>query len=337
MFGKKNKKDSPEQKQPETNPEIEKGIHVMPDRFYVPQKKRNLGPIIIIVVGLVIIGGLVAAAFYLNASLQKMKQPAANQNTNQDVDANTNTEPAVNQNVNTNTNTNTNADTNVNTNTDVSTTTDTNVNVNTNTDTNTNINTNTNASQGDVPQPLPLSIDKDHDQLSEAEETLYGTDPVLRDTDNDTYPDGSELLSGYDPTKPNASLADSGLFSDYDNSVYSIVYPTKWEVQQQGSDQSEVLFISDSGEFIEVLILPNSQGLPLVSWYMEQFPQIDRKYIYQSKVGDNLAIRHPDNQSYYLISPDNTQIYMITYNVGTRERLSFITTLTIMVKSFKLK
>ncbi len=43
--------------------------------------------------------------------------------------------------------------------------------------------------------------DPDQDGLTTAEEQLYGTDPMNRDTDGDGYSDGVEVKGGYDPLK----------------------------------------------------------------------------------------------------------------------------------------
>lgn len=44
--------------------------------------------------------------------------------------------------------------------------------------------------------------DIDQDGLSDAEESVYGTDPRNPDTDSDSYSDGVEVKGGYDPLKP---------------------------------------------------------------------------------------------------------------------------------------
>lgn len=41
--------------------------------------------------------------------------------------------------------------------------------------------------------------DSDSDGLSNEEERLYGTDPLVKDTDGDGYSDGAEVRGGYDP------------------------------------------------------------------------------------------------------------------------------------------
>lgn len=44
--------------------------------------------------------------------------------------------------------------------------------------------------------------DADQDELSDAEEKTFGTDPQNKDTDGDGFSDGVEIASGYDPLRP---------------------------------------------------------------------------------------------------------------------------------------
>jgi len=44
--------------------------------------------------------------------------------------------------------------------------------------------------------------DRDQDGLSDEEEKVIGTDPLLKDSDGDSYSDGVEVESGYDPLIP---------------------------------------------------------------------------------------------------------------------------------------
>ncbi|MBP7811380.1 MAG: hypothetical protein KA054_00865 [Candidatus Moranbacteria bacterium] len=63
--------------------------------------------------------------------------------------------------------------------------------------------------------PYSLFQDADQDGLSDEEERVFGTNPLIKDTDEDSYSDGIEVESGYDPLKsaPGDKLAssDSGL------------------------------------------------------------------------------------------------------------------------------
>ncbi len=45
-----------------------------------------------------------------------------------------------------------------------------------------------------------LALDSDNDGLSDAEEIIYGTDPLITDSDSDSIADGWEVIIGEDPT-----------------------------------------------------------------------------------------------------------------------------------------
>lgn len=47
-----------------------------------------------------------------------------------------------------------------------------------------------------------IFLDSDQDDLSDAKELVYKTDPKNPDSDGDGYSDGAEVKSGYDPLKP---------------------------------------------------------------------------------------------------------------------------------------
>ena len=304
-------------------------IHVMPKRFYVAPKKKHTALIIIIIVGILLIGGLAAAAIYLSSSLPKTPATEPAVNANQPINTNINQEPEVNQNLNANFNINEATTTQTNTNSDINA----NANLNSNINANSNINTNVNIS---VPRPLPQAADNDNDGLTLVEENLFGTDSNNPDTDSDTYNDGAEILAGYDPTKPAVTLVDSGLFKIYSHALYSMIYPNGTVLREQGENKDEVLFIAGGGEFIEVIIIPNVNKLSLTEWYQEQFPQISLAQATVVKIGSLNGLRHPDSLSYYLISPDKSNIFLLTYNVGNLAQTNFATTFQAMVKSFKL-
>ena len=47
--------------------------------------------------------------------------------------------------------------------------------------------------------------DADQDGLTDADEIIFGSDPLSKDSDLDGYNDGLEVRTGYDPTKPAAA------------------------------------------------------------------------------------------------------------------------------------
>lgn len=314
--------------------ELSKLVHVMPQRYYFAPKKNNAAAILIVIIGILIIAVLSVAAFYLSENLKNAKNAKPQ----------VNPEPVVNQNTNANANVNTNIDTNVQATAPTSTQPETNTNIDvTNQPTNPPVATTSPAMPNTNPAPVvdnnlvqpPVSAaDADNDLLTAAEEKMYNTNVNNADSDADGFTDGNEILSGYDPSKANKKLAGSGLFIDYKNSYFSIMYPKDW--RQKVSDQTgtEVLFISPIGEFVEVLAIDNPEKSDLNTWlksqYGEALPQVT-----DITLGKLVGVRESDNLKYYFIKDDKSRVYLLTYNIGNAKESNFMTTFTAMVKSFK--
>jgi len=310
--------------------EVNGKIHVMPERFYQPPKTKRSPLILFIILGVIFLAGLIVFAVYLNQSLKTAQK--AQISLNEPLNININEALLDNENTNSAVNVNTNVppvDLNLNIRPQPTTTPDLNTNLNTNTD--------IEVALPQTLQPLPTAPDVDHDGLTAAEEGIFGTNPEVSDTDSDTYSDGAELLAGYDPARPRAQLSSSAIFTFYRHPLYSILYPSSWTVRQQDEQKSEVLFVSSTGEFFEILVINNVNNLALTDWYVEQFPGIDLTRATQVQLNNTLGLRQPDNQSYYLMkNNDQSKIYLLTYNSGNFSELNFLTTFNAVVKSFRV-
>jgi len=85
------------------------------------------------------------------------------------------------------------------------------------------------------------------------------------------------------------------------------------------------------------MILPNVKNLSISNWYQEQFPDIDIKETTNVSLNGFNGLRHPDNQSYYLVrNGDTSQIYLLTYNTGNFTSTNFMTTFQVMAKNFQI-
>ena len=321
MFGTGNKNKKTKRKNTEVveiDPAVAEQIHVMPPRFYTQSKKqKSSGLLVILVSGVVVLGGLGVAAWYFffvapaTPAVNEPTQPAVNQNVNQSPSANTNTEP-----------TNTSLPTQPVELTTTPTTTPA-----------TNTNSNTNVNVAPTPSgPLPSSVDIDSDGLTDVEEGLYGTDFALSDTDGDGYSDGSEVLNGYDPASPNRSLVASGRFTTYQSNQFSIAYPAEWRARELTADQQEVVFQSNTGEFIEVLIISNPSRQSLQQWFVEAYPEAAAPTVVT--IASRQGLRTVDRQTYFFISPDSTYVATILYNTGQFAETNFATTFVSMIRSF---
>ncbi|MEK7508623.1 MAG: thrombospondin type 3 repeat-containing protein [Patescibacteria group bacterium] len=189
---------------------------------------------------------------------------------------------------------------------------------------------------------LPLknyttSLDSDNDGLTDEEEKLFGADLQKPDTDEDGYPDNTELTNLYNPLgfKPE-KLIDSGLVKNYFNPTrqYSVYYPAKWVAQALDTNNDEVMFSSDTGEFAEVTLTDNPQKLPIKDWYLSQSPGARVEDLTSIKTKEGVdGVFSPDGLTAYI--PFGETIYVINYNIGLKTEINFLSAFKMMVNSFK--
>jgi len=180
-----------------------------------------------------------------------------------------------------------------------------------------------------------LSLDTDNDQLTDIEENLYHTGPSVADTDGDGFADASELLGKYNPARAaGAKLIDSGLIKIYQNPSYnySLFYPADWPVRSLAADNREVIFTGSTGEFIEVIVQANPLGLSAYNWYLNQNPGADTSRLTALTIDGLPAVQTGNGLTTYLGAGSN--IFIISYNVGTNQQLNFLTTYKLFLKSF---
>ncbi len=186
------------------------------------------------------------------------------------------------------------------------------------------------------------SIDTDQDGLTDVEEALYTTDSKKADTDGDGYLDGQEVQNLYNPsgTAP-VRLADSVLARTYANAAfgYTLLYPASWTVRAlDENNPREVLFTASTGEFIQVVVDDNLEGLSAAQWYAKQSPDVKPESLERIFVDTMEGVWTKDKTTAYLTKIDASGgkrlLYGITYNYGERTEVNFKTTLHMMLQSF---
>ena len=190
---------------------------------------------------------------------------------------------------------------------------------------------------GEPAEPIMpvMGQDTDGDQLTDIEENLYQTNPSLVDTDGDSFSDLAEILGLYDPTKDGgAKLFDSGLVDVYQNQTYhySLLYPASWTARALTAENKEIIFNSNIGEFIEIIVQSNPLGLSAYNWYVSQNPNINTGNLTTLLVDNLPAVQSPDGLTTYLGAGSN--IYVITYNVGTTQQMNFYSTYQFFLETF---
>jgi len=333
MFNSQNKVQA---NQPESKVKLEPyEIRVMPPKFhqYLQVKKSGLTKWLLL--GLVAVALLVAIGLGIYYFLQFQKS----QNLNEPVI------PAINQNINTVANINqpeinTNTD-EVNANTNVNAEVNANANANTNTnETNINLNSNINTAPAEI--SYFSSQDADNDSLTDVEEDLYTTEKRKPDTDNDGYIDGQEIINNFNPKAAGAAyLSNSGLVNTYINPNYNyeVLYLKDWLARPTSESTAEVVFQSATGEYIQITVEENSNGQDLVEWFVAKNSLADVGTLQRQTLKSGLeALISADKLTYYLIETEKKdRVYIISYNIGNKTSVNFLTTFSMMINSFKLR
>ncbi len=194
--------------------------------------------------------------------------------------------------------------------------------------------------QGDNLDSLPVppkGPDADNDDLTNAEEFLYGTQIDKNDTDEDTYLDGDEVLNLYDPISKTGKLVDNvnivRVFYN-DPQRYSVLYPTKWVAENKTSDYKETVFYDDkNGDFFKIQVYENPQGQTLKSWYLSFAPGVKPDDLLDFKAKTINGISTKDGLNIYFA--DNDKIYALSYIYTSETELNYFSTFLMFTKSFR--
>jgi len=176
-------------------------------------------------------------------------------------------------------------------------------------------------------------VDTDDDNLTDIEEqVVFGTDSTSKDTDRDGYEDATEVFNLYNPAGSGV-LNESGLVKEYQGSIYSVLYPSKWQLQE-GEESAQ--FLSSDNNFIQILTQNNSRKLNIKSWYA------NLTNVNTSEV--NQAVKTTKNEFEFIFSEDGltayvtesgggSNVYIISYSPKQGGRIEFLSTLQMVINS----
>jgi hypothetical protein len=129
------------------------------------------------------------------------------------------------------------------------------------------VDTTTPAVQTPVVTATP-GLDRDSDGLTDAEEALFGTNPLSPDTDGDTYQDGAEVLGGYDPTAAKAALVTSSRFKSVTvRSVATARIPSAWTEEGAAGTQYINTGTAENFQITERRLADEPTDLTLTDWF----------------------------------------------------------------------
>lgn len=186
---------------------------------------------------------------------------------------------------------------------------------------------------------LALSGDMDNDQISDASEEIFGSDPGNPDTDNDGYPDGHELFYLYNPNgiEPQ-KLIDSGVVKKFTSGLfgYELYYPQNWAVGAVDQEGRQMLFSTLTGENIEVRVFDLGLGQSFSDWFAQNLPPEEKLTDYQnfqSRFGA-LAKMRSDNLVYFYYT--DSRVFAAIYHVNGAESINYKAVMEIVARSFMI-
>lgn len=177
-------------------------------------------------------------------------------------------------------------------------------------------------------------LDSDSDGLTDKEETAIKTDLIKADTDGDGYSDGNELNNLYSPLGP-GKLFDNKTFLFYDNKTYKYEahYPAEWKLTNVDGDNSVMIDLPDE-EFFQIVVQPNKNKQAITDWYREEFniPVINQANVISGSGWQ--GVKSDDGLNVYLTNEATDNIFVISYNIGTKNVAEYINFFNLFVNNF---
>lgn len=182
---------------------------------------------------------------------------------------------------------------------------------------------------------LVLAPDSDQDGLSDQDEEVFGTDPLLADTDGDGYQDAAEIRQGYNPL--GEGKIDSQLIERLTNSTfgYELSYPASWP-KQALSEERLLIFTAPDESLVQITAEENTDRSSIVSWYEDSFPGTKLSYDRLLSGQGWEGIRSEDGLNVYITDSSYGRILVISFISGSG-RLSYPFIFELIVNSLVLK
>ena len=112
-----------------------------------------------------------------------------------------------------------------------------------------------------------------------------------------------------------------------------MLYPINWPKSVIGGDDS-IMFKSDDNHFIQLIIQPNVDQQSIEDWYQQQFAGENVEEERLIATDSWQGIRSKDGLIVYLTDNSYNYIFVLSYNSGSDNILSYKNIFEMMVKSF---
>lgn len=182
---------------------------------------------------------------------------------------------------------------------------------------------------------LSPSADSDEDGLTDLEEDLFGSTSELADSDEDGYQDGEEIRNGYSPVGPDKLVDTLFVKTASLPGGFEISYPFSWTFDP-GGEGGLAIVRAATGEFFQVLMAENPEGLPVAQWFSQQNPDGEYSETPSLAYGQFEAILSPDSLTAYLVHPEEPELVLVVfYNPVDQAELAYRATFEMMLRSLE--
>lgn len=181
-------------------------------------------------------------------------------------------------------------------------------------------------------QPI---VDSDGDAINDLEEVILGSNPNLDDTDADGFSDLAELQAGYDPTSTGKLEANSNL-AKYSVAKYEILYPKIWALKPLATDEA-VIFTAADESFIQLSVQKNTKAQSIAAWYKEEFAVLDIPEAQLISPDWGNGVMSDDGLTAYFTDNQKANIYVLAYTPLDEKNLAYPNIFRLMLNSLQAK
>ena len=187
----------------------------------------------------------------------------------------------------------------------------------------------------DEESQVSAAFDSDGDGLSDQDEDVFGTNPLLPDTDGDGYQDADEITQGYNPLGEGKISEQMLKRLTNDTFGYDIGFPASWSAQLL-NDGRVLLFAAPDDSLIQVSVEENVNKEPIISWYKEAFFDSELSYDRLRSGFGWEGIASTDGLNVYLTDDGYGRILIVSF-VSTSGQLSYPYIFEMMLSSLVLR